>query len=335
MSRWSETEARYARKWQGPERHYDIIKEASIAFVVVLILTVVLAIVFSSPDTPPVTVQAWAKAQPAGFIDIALTELNQTSNSATYGPPYNTANNPATDSVQYLGPISVQKFFGVKFPINTAKDFVLDPLSTLPGDGSLHAAIRTFEEAPTAVQDAWVARYVKAMTPLPLSATHIPSRVAGSGPVPTLMHGLLGMAQSGALDAQLLTHSAFYTTNYTKPLLFIGDSWKAQHGASYWGQFVTSQHLAGSQWGVMNETGSWPGQPWLWLYTMWYQVSPMSVSGNGDVEVLAIMTVLSFVLLLVPVIPGLRRIPERIPVYRAIWRRYYQDIEKRGGTRTI
>jgi len=335
MSRWSEREARYARKWQGPERHYDIIKEASIAFVVVLVLTVLLAIVFSSPDTPPITIQAWAKAQPAGFTDIALTELNRTSNSATYGPPYNTSNNPATDSVQYLGPISVQKFFGVKFPINTARDFVLDPLSTLPGDPSLHAAIRTFEQAPIAVQDAWVARYQKAMTPLPLSATRLPSHVAGSGPVPTLMHALLGMAQSGALDAQLLTHSSFYTTNYTKPILFIGDSWKAQHGASYWGEIVTSQHLAGSQWGVMNETGSWPGQPWLWLYTMWYQIPPMSVSGNGDVEVLAIMTVLSLALLLVPLIPGLRSIPEKIPLHRAIWRRYYQDLDARGRTRTM
>ena len=30
-------------------------------------------------------------------------------------------------------------------------------------------------------------------------------------------------------------------------------------------------HLTGEQWGVMNETGSYPGQPWLWLYTLWYQ----------------------------------------------------------------
>ena len=31
-------------------------------------------------------------------------------------------------------------------------------------------------------------------------------------------------------------------------------------------------NLTGEQWGVMNETGSYPGQPWLWLYTLWYQV---------------------------------------------------------------
>jgi hypothetical protein len=27
--------------------------------------------------------------------------------------------------------------------------------------------------------------------------------------------------------------------------------------------------LTGDQWGVMNETGSYPGQPWLWLYQLW------------------------------------------------------------------
>ena len=25
---------------------------------------------------------------------------------------------------------------------------------------------------------------------------------------------------------------------------------------------------------MMNETGSYPGQVWLWLYTFWYQVKP-------------------------------------------------------------
>jgi hypothetical protein len=28
--------------------------------------------------------------------------------------------------------------------------------------------------------------------------------------------------------------------------------------------------------GGMNETGSYPGQPWLWLYTLWYQVPQFS-----------------------------------------------------------
>ena len=41
-------------------------------------------------------------------------------------------------------------------------------------------------------------------------------------------------------------------------------------------------NLTGGQWGVMNETGSYPGQPRLWLYTLWYQVPHFSTSANVD-----------------------------------------------------
>jgi hypothetical protein len=50
---------------------------------------------------------------------------------------------------------------------------------------------------------------------------------------------------------------------HTAPLLFLGD------GGDLSG-LAKDQHLIGNQWGVMNETGRYPGQSWLWLYTMWY-----------------------------------------------------------------
>jgi len=75
----------------------------------------------------------------------------------------------------------------------------------------------------------------------------------------------------------------------------------------------------------MNETGSWPGQPWLWLYAMWHQVGPMKTSGNGDVEVIAIMAVCSIGLLFVPFIPGRRDIPRAVPIHRLIWKDYYRN----------
>jgi hypothetical protein len=321
MNSWKADEALYARHWKGRERHYDIVKEASIAFLVVLLLSVGLAFLFSSPDTPSVTIQAWSKAQPAGFVDVALSELNDTSQSATYGQPYNTG----SGSVQFLGSISIQRALGVRYPLNTAQDFVLNPLQTLPSEPQLASALRTYQQATVRQQDRWVNTYSKTVSKEKLSSSFVPRFVQGSGPVGELMTGLLAMAQSGALDAQLVSHSTFYTTDYTKPILFIGDSFAAQGNASYWGKIVASEHLTGSQWGVMNETGSWPGQPWLWLYTMWYQISPMSTSGNADILVISIMTVLTVALLLVPVIPGLRRIPERVPVYRLIWRNYYRQ----------
>jgi hypothetical protein len=308
-------------------RRYDILKEATIALVVVTVLVVVLAVLFSSPDVPPVTLQAWASAQPKGFTEIALSELNGTSDSATYGPPYN----HGSGDVQDLWGISIQQAIGVTDPIDPAKAFVLDPLGTISGQPTLTAALHRYEGAPHGQQMAWLAAYGRALTRGQVVDGRLVVPAAHDGPVAEMLSAFLSMARSGGLDAALVEHASFFTTNYTNPILFIGDSWKAQHGASYWGKIVTAQKMAGSQWGVMNETGSWPGQPWLWLYTMWYQVGPMATSSNGDIEVVAIMTVCSLALLLVPFIPGVRDIPRKIPVHRLIWKDYYRSQRRSDG----
>ncbi len=84
-----------------------------------------------------------------------------------------------------------------------------------------------------------------------------------------------------------------------------------------------AQHLLGTQWGMMNETGSYPGQVWLWLYTFWYQISPFTSSPNADALVAVIMGVLSLGLIIVPFLPGVRDLPRWIPIYRLIWRDWY------------
>jgi len=70
----------------------------------------------------------------------------------------------------------------------------------------------------------------------------------------------------------------------------------------------------------MNETGSYPGQPWLWLYQMWYHVAPFSSSASVDVWAIYMTGLATVLLLAIPFIPGLRDIPRFIPVHRLIWR---------------
>ena len=52
-----------APEWKGAYVPYDIIKEGTIAVLVVLILTVALAVVFSSPDEKAVTIKTWSNAR--------------------------------------------------------------------------------------------------------------------------------------------------------------------------------------------------------------------------------------------------------------------------------
>ena len=69
---------------------YDIVKEFVIAFVVVAVLVVGLAIVFSSPDDHAGDGEELVAANdPVDFAQTAITELDGTSATATYGPPYN------------------------------------------------------------------------------------------------------------------------------------------------------------------------------------------------------------------------------------------------------
>ena len=138
---------------------------------------------------------------------------------------------------------------------------------------------------------------------------------ADDGPVPTLIATELTLAQSGAIDADLLAQQPFYGSNYTKPLLFIEDG-------NYFSSLAQKDKLTGTQWGVMNETGRYPGQPWLWLYTLWYQVPGFSSSANVDLIAIYLTALATVMLLAVPFIPGLRDIPRVIPIHRLVWRRW-------------
>jgi hypothetical protein len=283
-----------APEWKGGHRPYDIIKEGAIAILVVTLLTVLLAVVFGSPDVPAITIKKWSNVAPVDFAQDALSQLNGTSETATYGPPYNHA-----AVGQELGPLSIAKWVGVHIPVNTAQDFVLSPLESLPPQQPLSGALAQWRRASSSTHDTWVADYTNA------------------GPVPVMMSSLESMARSGAYDQALVSQNNFYTTNYTLPLLFLEDG-------NYLGKVAVHQHLDGSQWGMMNETGNYPGQAWLWLYTFWYQIPPFSTSGNADILVWGIMMLLTLGLILVPFLPGIRSIPRKSRVYRLIWREHYR-----------
>jgi len=296
-------------------RPYDLVKEFTIALLAVLALTFVLAAVFSSPDDKPMTIASWAKADPGDFTATALAELDGSSGTAGYGPPYNTA----ADG-QKLGPLALAKLAGVTHPIDTAQAFVLGPLGSALQNTPVTAALSTYSGAAADQQAKWTGAYSDALT----KANGDPTKVAAGdyGPVPVLLTQLLAQAQAGSLDGALLSEGGFYQTDYTLPLLFLAD------GSDLAAQADT-QHLSGDQWGMMNETGNFPGQAWLWLYTFWYQISPFNSSDNADAQVWGIMALLSLVLVFVPFIPGLRSIPRLVPIYRLIWRQHYAEQRQR------
>lgn len=304
-----------SQKWSGPLREYDLIKELVIAVVVVGLLALSLAAVFSSPDEKALTMQSWAKEAPADFVQTAAGELAGTTTSASYGPPYN-----HNGDGQNIGPINLSKAAGVRIPIDPAKSFVIEPLK-ISGDSTAQSAIDQWSSATPKQEVAWATSYADALTK-DGKALSLPDPTGNYGPVPTLVSSLYAMAKTGALDGALTTSDTTLPTNFTKPLLFLADS------GTYFPYKASAQHLGGDQWGVMNETGSWPGQSWLWLYSFWYQIDPFKSSGNADILVMSLMGVLSLGLILLPILPILPRIPYWIPVHRLIWRSWYRRSHK-------
>ncbi len=306
---WRAKDDLATRAWAGRKRDYDLFKELTVGVIVVGVLVVAVSAIFSSPDEPTVTLQDWAAAAPADFVATATAELGGTSETAGYGAPYNSTQ----DASQTLGPIDLQSLSGVQIPIDTAVDLVTAPLSLEP---TPPAGLAVWDSASADQRTAWTAAYSDALA---AASNGDPALVAKGdyGPVPEITSALLGMANRGALDGAIQNEGGFFNLDYTKSILFLGDG-------AYFVGLADAAHLTGDQWGMMNETGNYPGQSWLWLFSFWYQVPGVGDAPNADFLVVVIMLVLTVLLALVPLIPGLRTIPRWIPVHKLVWRDYYR-----------
>src|ERR1700683_5658283 len=145
------------KPWKGSYAPYDLIKELCIAVGVIALLAVLLTVLFSSPDDKPSTIAQWSHELPADFATTAALELNGTSGTAEYGPPYT----HSSGSVQHFLFLHPQRWLGVSHPINTAEDYVIKPLETVPNDPPLQNAPAEYKAAPEKQQKEWSAAYAK------------------------------------------------------------------------------------------------------------------------------------------------------------------------------
>jgi hypothetical protein len=305
--------ARGPANWTGAYVPFDPVKVLCIAVGVVALATIALAVLFSSPDQRPSTIAQWAREKPIGFLATADAELGYTSVTAEYGPPYNHASEG-----QHAAFLHPQRWLGVSHPIDTGKEYVLGPLRRVP-DPALQAAIAGYEKAPPVLRGDGNRSFEQSLERSGVVTSD------GSVSVPPgeyehvdqMMEALLRLAQSGGLDGALLSGRQPLQTDYTAPLLFMADGELLEERAK-------AQHLLGRQWAMMNETGSFPGQPSLWPAALWYQLEPFKASYNADILVMLVLVVLALTFVCVPFLPGIRDIPRLLPLHRLIWREHYR-----------
>lgn len=302
---------------------YDLVRELALACLGTLVLAVVLAAVFSTPDVPALSAQQVARQDPLLLVQTELNALSGQSAIATYGPPYNHGD----QSLQGIGGFSPQSWAGVQIPVNPAQVDVLRPLSLLAtADPSLVPALREWNQAPASLQNRWIAATQKALQP---DAFHdgllaLPANPAAYGPLPVLSNAYLRLAQSGLLeDAIDGANGPMPLTNRTRSLLLLENSADSAYAAKL--------NMLGNEWGVIKETGDYPGAVWLWYYTLLYQIPPYNASSSADLLVVLTVIAVTLVLILIPFIPGLRSIPRRVGIYKWIWRRHYRTLRNGGS----
>ena len=150
-------------EWTGTHRPYDIIKEGTIALVVMSLLVVMLSVLFGSPDDRPATLRQWSHSDPVDFATTAFAELNGSSGTAGYGQPYNNTPN----ATQTIGPLALQRWMGVHIPVHPDADFVLAPLATLPDNPAISAALQQWKLSSETERAMWMDNYAKVTPSLP------------------------------------------------------------------------------------------------------------------------------------------------------------------------
>lgn len=312
MSRRSEANLRGI-----PMKPYDMVREGLMVLGAVTLLIVLLATFWGFPDYPSLTPKAVATQEPVAFLQRTLSYFSGNSGLQTYGPPYTKDDANA----QHVGFICPACWVGVVDPLDARRDFVMTPLHQIAMvDPALAASLKVYEGAPAAQQASWIKSYAAALKASKVDNGQVVLPAGQHGPVAPLMEAMLNFARAGLLDGALTEDSnpgrAPYDTSYVRSLLYLGGPIMNK----------VADHLdeQGSQWGMTHTSGPYPGAWWLWPYAFLYQIPAIANSPSGDL--IAGMIILGFTLVMIflPIIPGLNRIPYGIPIYRMIWRDWYR-----------
>lgn len=298
---------------------YDLVRELTVASLGIGALVLILAGIFSTPDVPALSAKQVATQDPLMLVQTELRELGGQSGIANYGPPYN----HQSGSLQGLGWFSPQTWAGVQMPLDTAKVDVLQPLRLVATiDPTLQSALQTYEKASTAQQMNWINNTSKVLTASSIQGSQVVLPVSAKdayGPIPEMSSAYLRLAHTGLLEAAIDGEDGpAPLINRTKSILLF----EGQVDAAYAQQF----NMLGQDWGVIQETGNYPGAVWLWYYTLLYQIPPYSTSQSADLLVVLTVILTTGILMFIPFIPGLRSIPKWLGIYKLIWRSYYKEL---------
>ncbi len=307
-----------------PVKEFDLIKEGFVSLLVVAVLVLVVAAIWKAPYRPAITNQQIALSQPVVVEQTALGDLDGSGSIASYGPPYNNGWKGTAQSIQSVFGFSPQTWWGIPYPVQTAQADVIQPLTmlaTASHDTALSTAIHTYQTASATQQETWDQNLQNALNNAQVVNGSVVVKPGNYGPVQVLMQDELSLARSGLLSGALdrQTNNGVYRWNVQDDLLFLQGS--ALH------TIANNIDMSGEQWGINHDETAMPGPWWLTPYTFFYQIPPWNTSSSGDEMAAYTVAILFAILIFVPFIPGLNRVPRLLPVHRVIWKDWYRELE--------
>lgn len=311
-----------------PQRDFDMVKEGVISLGIIGVLIVGASAIFGAPYRPAVTNQQIALGSPLIIEQTAIGDLSGTGSIASYGPPYNHGWHGQAQSIQSIMGFSPQTWWGTPYHWNTAQNDIMAPLqmlATASSNNKLSQALQQYQNASYAQQQKWDTNYSNALNKATVSKGAVVTPFGNYGPVALMMNSELQLAKSGLLSGALdrQTNGGVYRYDVSGDLLFLQGT--TLHN------IANSINMQGNQWGINHDETALPGPWWLTPYTFLYQIPPYSTSASGDEMAAYTIGILFTLLVLVPWVPGLNKLPKVLPVHRLIWRDWYRDLTKQNA----
>jgi len=265
-----------------------------ILMVGLLVAVITAGVWLGSPLSPRATIKSSALQEPGGTIWAVSQQLD--GSAVSYTDPY---------------------AYGMKDP---AQRLVLDPLESARWFLSQRQrqALNTYLRAPVSDRVNWARNYDKAIqknfpvsksayTPVP-KMSDIAMLQGNFGPVPVMADTILSLAQKGYLETYFQGTSPENVFEYT-------DVWLYDQPLLL--NTAIRNGLTDDQWGMIKERGFVPGPWYLIIPAIFHVKFPGGSTGLGFMFWNSLLAI--FVVVLFPLIPGLKDIPRYLGLYKLIY----------------
>lgn len=249
-------------------------------------LVLALAWLLPSPYIAPTTIQKVAQQDPYLLKKTLVSEFDSSSETATY--------------VDNIAP----------YTFHTKAIFIDVPYGQhVQTQRGATNQLQIFNNEPVAVQTS----QLKAASDY--FGQDNPTGKPPASPVTSIVDSLATMAQSGLYESSLAnaTYNDNYSSGSSYVLRFLADTGVLEAKA-------TSLNLTTDQYGMIREeSGHAPGAWWLSPIGL-LNHTVLSGDDNGDRDAAIIFGSLLLTMLAFPFIPYVNQIPDKLKVYRVIWR---------------